>query len=186
MVCAASYLTFTDCITRRIFHTQISCLLICNILYFSFIFFFLLWSKYFPLLVVREHFRCVFILASDVHTILFPSLLLEYVWDSLRHIITKDNTPRPPLHLSPQQSCSLSQNMFVAAVIVRLPSLSLYGNPQFRNDIVSIYKMISRKWDPYCWHVHIKELNLSRYKLLDTTKEKVLFSFLCRAIVLDI
>jgi len=120
------------------------------------------------------------------HTILFPSLLLEYVWDSLRHIITKDNTPRPPLHLSPQQSCSLSQNMFVAAVIVRLPSLSLYGNPQFRNDIVSIYKMISRKWDPYCWHVHIKELNLSRYKLLDTTKEKGLVSFLCRAIVLDI
>ena len=33
---------------------------------FFFYFSFLRWSKYFPLLVVREHFRCVFILASIV------------------------------------------------------------------------------------------------------------------------
>jgi hypothetical protein len=33
------------------------------------------------------------------HTILFPSLLFEYVCDFLRDIITKDNTPRTPLHL---------------------------------------------------------------------------------------
>jgi hypothetical protein len=62
------------------------------------------------------------------HTILFPSLSLEYVCDSLRYIITKDNTPRPPLHFSPQPRCSLSQNMFVAAVLVWLPLLSHHVN----------------------------------------------------------
>ena len=84
------------------------------------------------------------------YTILFPSLLFEYVCDSLRHIITEDNNPRPPLHLFPQQTCSLSQNMFVAPVLVWLPLLSLSRTPQFRNDIVSIHRVISGKCDPFC------------------------------------
>jgi hypothetical protein len=69
-------------------------------------------SKHFPLLVVLVHFRVAFILALIVlpnTRFCFLHYCSSMCCDVLRHIITKDNTPRLPLHLSPQQTCSLSQ-----------------------------------------------------------------------------